>query len=106
MTVLFSEATPTLRLGPGPKLPESEIVRFVNGYADLDPADPNYAEKMRWVRVTPGVEILDESDAGRVVPREGDPHLFVCSDPSHEDPKSFGTQKALNGHRMGAHRPK
>lgn len=103
-TVLFSEETPTLRLGPGPSLPESEVIRFVNGYAEIAADDPNYDEKMRWVAVTPGVEVLSEADRGRIVPRDGDTRSFVCNDPSHEDPKSFETQKALNMHRLGAHR--
>ncbi|NJD27204.1 MAG: C2H2-type zinc finger protein [Chloroflexi bacterium] len=91
MVTLYCKETPGLKLGPGIKPGDRDIIEFKDGYADLDPADPAFAEKMSWVTApgTPPIRILDADE----VPLNT-PDAVFCP----ECGKPFATDRQLNGH--------
>ena len=98
MVTLFCQETPGLHLGPG--LPGSaNVIDFHDGYAELDPDDPDFGKKMSWVNSfgCPHVRVLDVDE----VPST-DPNAVKCPVCG----TAFGSERKLNGHILGAHRNK
>lgn len=95
---LWCESVPGLKLGPGVP-PDPNVIVFVNGYAELDEADPDFGRKMSWAGTfgCPPIRILDEDE----VP-SNDPSAVPCPACG----LTFATERKLNGHILGAHRKK
>lgn len=92
MTILYCAETPQLKLGPGREGSDFCIV-FRDGYAEVDPTDPMYDEKMSWVNYpgNPLIRVLGEEE----VPST-DPDAVPCP----ECGKPFASNQKLNGHLM------
>lgn len=100
--VLFCQEVPELKLGPGRLDDETNLIRFRDGFAYLEEDDPDFDEKRRWLTAagTPPIEILGSEEAeGRTLATE------LSEFPCPRCGKAFATQKSLNGHIFGAHRP-
>jgi len=98
IVTLFCSDTPGLHLGPG--LPGSnDVIDFAGGYAELDTDDPDFGRKMSWVNSfgSPYIRILDTGEVPALTP--GSVVCPVCA-------AVMGSDKALNGHILGAHRGK
>lgn len=98
---LFCESHPELKLGPGPRLPDTEIIWFREGWAKIDRSDPNFDEKMRWVTAggTPKIDIVPDDETDRVVATETSAH--VCP----KCGKAFRNEFSKVGH-LRSHAPK
>ena len=91
MTVLYCQETPELKLGPGTKVGDEDVLVFIDGYAEIDLDDPFYEVKMSWVKHpgTPYIRVLGEDEAQANLPG-----AVFCP----ECDKAFATDKQLNGH--------
>jgi hypothetical protein len=103
MVTLYCEETPQLKLGPGIKPGDPDIIEFKDGYAEIDPADPLFKAKITWLYApgTPFIRILDSDEAHS-------PAEAVVKCPECEKAgitKAFANDKALNGHLI-QHRKK
>ena len=95
--ILYCPETPDLKLGPGIKMGDPDIVVFVGGYAEIDEADPLFEAKMSWVRHsgTPPIRVLGKDEAPSTAP--GAVTCPVCGKYFADDDKSTGEAR-LNGH--------
>jgi hypothetical protein len=91
MVTLFCQEAPELKLGPGIKPGDPDVVVFHEGYAEIDPADPMFAAKMSWVTKpgTPFIRVLDADEVPAT--QEGVVFCPTCSKP-------FANDRQLNGH--------
>lgn len=100
---LYCQETPGLKLGPGVKAGDPDIIEFVDGYAEVDSSDPLFQIKMTWVTHpgTPFIRIL-ESDEARSLADE----VVTCPECAKDGiTKAFPSERALNGHLI-QHRKK
>lgn len=103
MVTLYCDETPNLKLGPGIKPGDPDIIEFRDGYAEVDPLDPMFKAKMRWVVApgTPYIRILDDDEAHSAADA-----VVVCPECEKAGVvKAFPSDKALNGHLI-QHRKK
>jgi hypothetical protein len=98
MAILYCAETPNLKLGPGVKPGDPDIIEFKDGYAEVDENDPMFAEKLSWIVYpgTPLIRVLEEDEAPLT-----DPNAVRCP----ECGKPFATERKLSGHLM-SHRRK
>lgn len=91
MVTLYCHETPELKLGPGIKEGDPDIIVFHGGYAELDPADPDFAEKMSWLTKpgTPTIRVLDADEVPAT--QAGAVFCPACDKP-------FASDRQLNGH--------
>jgi len=104
-TVFFCQEAPFITIGPGPST-GPDVVKFQDGYAELDRDDPRYDVKLGWIKSVSAyrIEELGDADTGRVL--AGDDAQFPCPKCAEQGiDKAFSTKAALNGHLM-SHRPK
>ena len=93
---LYCEETPNLKLGPGIRPGDPDIIVFTDGYADLDPADPLFKAKLSWVHKpgTPFIRVLDDDEAK--TPSEA---VVTCPECAKVGvTRAFASDKALGGH--------
>jgi hypothetical protein len=91
MVTLYCAETPNLKLGPGVKPGDPDIIEFRDGYAEIAPDDPLFAAKLAWVGhpSNPLIRVLDTDETPL-----NDPNAVFCP----ECGKAFGSDKQLNGH--------
>lgn len=103
MVTLYCQETPNLKLGPGIKAGDPDVIEFVDGYAELDPNDPLFKVKMSWV-YSPGapfIRLLDTEEA-----KSSTEAVVTCPECAKAGvTKAFPSDKALNGHLI-QHRKK
>lgn len=95
--ILYCQETPNLKLGPGVKDGDPDIITFRDGYAEIDPADPLFKQKMMWLAHpgTPFIRVLGEDESPTT-----DPNAVTCPACG----KSFAgdtrekSEQKLNGH--------
>jgi hypothetical protein len=95
--ILYCAETPNLKLGPGTKAGDPDVIVFEDGYAEVSPDDPLFKAKMSWLvhPGTPYIRILDDNE----IPNTTADAVF-CP----ECGKPFATDKQLNGHLMSHRR--
>jgi hypothetical protein len=96
MVTLYCEETPELKLGPGVRPEDPDVIVFKQGYATIDPNDPLFKQKIAWLTHpgTPFIRILDAEEAQSAVEA-------VVKCPECEKvgiTKAFSSDRALNGH--------
>jgi hypothetical protein len=103
MVTLYCEETPNLKLGPGVKAGDPDIIEFRNGYAEVDPSDPLFRAKMAWLVApgTPFIRVLDSDEA-----KSAEEAVVKCPECERDGVvKAFASDRALNGHLI-QHRKK